>query len=217
MAVGDAENDLHMFEVCGFAVAVANAIPELKQNARFVTQGERGLGVAELIDAILEGRICEAIEIRIYRPDDLEALIDLFNGSVRKIAGRDYSPSQVAAWAPEDVDRERWRTRRAGKPTWVAVVNGRMVGFIDLEPNGHIDMLFVHADHQRQGVASALMAQVEQAAAEQGIARLFTEASITAKPFFESRGFQVITSQTVPWRGEHFLNYRMDKHLPVEK
>jgi putative acetyltransferase len=153
------------------------------------------------------------IEIRPYHPDDLETLIDLFNGSVRTIAARDYSPAQIAAWAPEDIDRERWRTRHSSKPAWVAEIDGRPVGFIDLEPDGHLDMLFVHAEFQRRGVASALLAQVERAAVEQGISRIFTEASITAKPFFESRGFRVIKPQTVRWRGQEFLNYRMEKPL----
>jgi HAD superfamily hydrolase (TIGR01484 family) len=57
VAVGDAENDVVMFEVCGFSAAVANALPVVKARAQIVTQGERGAGVAELIDAILDGRI----------------------------------------------------------------------------------------------------------------------------------------------------------------
>jgi len=53
VGVGDAENDHAFLECCGFGVAVANALPMLKERADFVTNGARGDGVAELIDLIL--------------------------------------------------------------------------------------------------------------------------------------------------------------------
>ncbi|PZD70735.1 5-amino-6-(5-phospho-D-ribitylamino)uracil phosphatase YitU [Acaryochloris thomasi RCC1774] len=53
VGVGDAENDLDLLQFCGYGVAVANALPVLKKKADFVTQGERGSGVAELIDRLL--------------------------------------------------------------------------------------------------------------------------------------------------------------------
>jgi putative acetyltransferase len=39
--------------------------------------------------------------------------------------------------------------------------------------------------------------------------RLYVEASITAKPFFEKRGFQLMEKQTVVLRGVEFINYKM--------
>lgn len=53
VAVGDAENDHAMLALCGFAVAVANALPALKEKADLVTSGERGRGVVELIESLL--------------------------------------------------------------------------------------------------------------------------------------------------------------------
>ena len=53
IGVGDAENDHAFLEYCGVGVAVANALPMLKERADFVTKGARGDGVAELIDLIL--------------------------------------------------------------------------------------------------------------------------------------------------------------------
>ncbi|WP_435021630.1 HAD family hydrolase [Tundrisphaera sp. TA3] len=54
--VGDAENDLAFLRICGRSVAVANALPEVKSRVDVVTQGERGAGVAEWIDAVLSGQ-----------------------------------------------------------------------------------------------------------------------------------------------------------------
>jgi len=153
------------------------------------------------------------VHIRPYDAADLDALIDLFAGSVRQVASRDYSPAQIEAWAPVAVNRQDWTTRLGSRPTFVAETGGEIVGFSDLEPDGHIDMLFIHADHQGQGVARALMDHIHVRAAKQGIDRLFTEASITARPFFERNGFDVIEAQDVELRGQTFRNYRMFKSL----
>ena len=154
-----------------------------------------------------------AVHIRPYNEADLDVLIDLFVGSVRQVASRDYSPAQIEAWAPVAVNREHWATRLGSRPTYVAEARGQIVGFSDLEPDGHIDMLFVHADHQGKGVARALLDHILARAHEQGIDRLFTEASITARQFFERSGFEVIKSQDVELRGQTFRNYRMVKRL----
>jgi len=53
VGVGDAENDLAMLEACALGVAVANALPMVKERAHRVTRGERGSGVVELIDSLL--------------------------------------------------------------------------------------------------------------------------------------------------------------------
>jgi hydroxymethylpyrimidine pyrophosphatase-like HAD family hydrolase len=59
IGVGDAENDLVFLRRCGLAVAVANALPSVKEIADFVTEGARGAGVAELIDRWLAGTLDE--------------------------------------------------------------------------------------------------------------------------------------------------------------
>ena len=46
-----------------------------------------------------------------------------------------------------------------------------------------------------------------------GLARLFTEASITARPLFEAQGFAVLAPQVVRCRGAEFVNYRMERVL----
>jgi putative acetyltransferase len=138
-------------------------------------------------------------------------VIGVFLGAVREIASRDYDPAQIGAWA--QADREAWSARRTSRPTWVATIGGNVVGFSDLEPDGHLDMMFVHPAHQRQGVATALLATVEAAARERALAAIFTEASITARPFFERRGFAVAARQLVEIRGQRLANFRMRKTL----
>jgi hydroxymethylpyrimidine pyrophosphatase-like HAD family hydrolase len=57
VAVGDAENDLVFLRGCGLAVAVANALPTVKDIADIVTDGARGDGVVELAERWLEGAL----------------------------------------------------------------------------------------------------------------------------------------------------------------
>jgi len=59
VAVGDAENDFAFFNLCGMPIAVANALPMLKQAAVLVTEGVRGAGVEELIGRLLETDLAE--------------------------------------------------------------------------------------------------------------------------------------------------------------
>ena len=59
IGIGDAENDLAFLDVCGLPVAVANALPAVKERAAFVTRGTRGAGVAELIDQLLATDLAE--------------------------------------------------------------------------------------------------------------------------------------------------------------
>jgi hydroxymethylpyrimidine pyrophosphatase-like HAD family hydrolase len=82
IGVGDAENDLAFLDICGLSVAVANALPTVKERAAFVTPGTRGAGVAELIDLLLatdlaefdptgeRGRVALAVDVdRVVSPE----------------------------------------------------------------------------------------------------------------------------------------------------
>ena len=154
-----------------------------------------------------------AITIRPYHTDDVAGLVALFRTSVRSIGRRDYTDSQVQAWAPDLIDHDAFARRCAAKSTWIAECERRIAGFSDIEPDGHMDMLYVHPDFQRRGVARALLTHIERLARARGLDRLYTEASITARPVFEAIGFRVIAPQTVIVRGVSMTNYRMEKWL----
>ena len=154
-----------------------------------------------------------SIVVRGYRQADLDDLIAIFTAAVRGTAGRDYTRAQARAWAPDAPDRTAWAARRASRPTYVAEIGCVAAGFSDLEPDGHIDMMFVHPHHQGRGVAAALLRHVEAQARMINLPRLVTEASRTARPFFARHGFTVVAEQQVPLRGEVLTNFRMEKRL----
>ena len=151
--------------------------------------------------------------LRTYRPDDAPALLTLFRDTIRRVNSRDYTPDQIRAWASDDIDPLVWADRFAGRFVAVAEEAGRAVGFADLEASGHIDRVFVSADHQGRGVARLLLSAVVAEAQRLGLVRLFPEASITARPFCENQGFVVLTPQVVTLRGVEFVNYRMERVL----
>src|SRR5437660_11205760 len=115
--------------------------------------------------------------IRRYDSADLDAVIAVFLRAIREVAASDYTPAQIDAWA--QADRAAWEARRLSRPTWVAFTGEGVIGFVDLEPNGYLDMMFVHPDRQGSGVATALLGIVETAARSQGLSIISTEASIT--------------------------------------
>lgn len=151
------------------------------------------------------------ITVRNYNPRDVEIIMDIFIDAVTNTASKDYSPQQVKAWA--QVDRERWLKRCSNRNVWIAEIDGVAAGFTDLENDGHLDMMFVHSRFNNMGVASVLLLTVEHAARKLNLRKIFTEASLTAKPFFEKRGFIVVTQQQVEIRSEVLSNFKMEKHF----
>jgi putative acetyltransferase len=149
--------------------------------------------------------------LRPYRPDDAPVLLELFRDTIRRVNAPDYDPDQIRAWASDDIDPARWADRFGGRFVTVADRDGRPAGFAELEPDGHVDRFYVAADCQRRGTGRVMMAALVAEARRLGLGRMFTEASITAKPFFESQGFAVLAPQVVTCRGQEFVNYRMER------
>ncbi|WP_456846315.1 GNAT family N-acetyltransferase [Cellulomonas sp. P5_C6] len=151
--------------------------------------------------------------VRPYTSDDAPATLDVFLRAVRVTASRDYSPEQIAAWAPDVPDVDRWSARRAASRTCIASVGDRVVGFTDVDELGYVDMLFVDPDHGRQGVATALLDWVVATARDDGTPALTTNASVTARPFFEAHGFVVEREQHPVLRGVELVNFAMRRRL----
>ena len=153
------------------------------------------------------------IDIRLFKTGDCDAMITLFWRSVHEVACQHYNPAQLAAWAPEKIDQENWLKCCVSRPTWLAWDHNTLAGFIDLEANGHLDLLYVSPDYQGQGVAKALYNEVEKQARLNKNKTIFVEASLSARPFFEKQGFHIQARQTVERNGETFINFKMEKSL----
>lgn len=151
------------------------------------------------------------IKIRQYKEGDSAALWQVFFNTVRIVNARDYSLAQVKAWAPESFDMSVWENVMSELQPFIAEVDGMIVGYCDLQPDGLIDHFFCHHEYQGQGVGRALMNHILRLAAERGVARLYSHVSVTAQPFFERYDFSIVNEQLVTIRGQQLINYVMER------
>lgn len=143
--------------------------------------------------------------IRKYQTSDCPRLAELFYQTVHAVNKWDYTKEQLNAWASGKVNLAAWNRTFLEHYTLVAVEEDKILGFGDIDETGYLDRLYVHKDHQREGIASRLCDKLE--AHIPGSIR--THASITAKPFFQKRGYNVIKKQQVERRGILLTNFVM--------
>lgn len=148
------------------------------------------------------------MDIRRYEKSDLENIIRLFRDTVHKVNIRDYTQEQVDVWAPDSIDMDEWDKTLSEHHTFVAVMDDVIIGFGDIDVSGYLDRLYVHHDYLRQGVATLICAKLESMIDSD--LTILTHASITAKPFFEKRGYRVVKEQLVKRDGVFLTNYIME-------
>ncbi len=151
--------------------------------------------------------------IREFKDSDLPQISKLYFDTVRNINSRDYSPEQVAVWAPEVYEDAFWARRFDNYTVFVAEEDGQVVGFCEFQYPGHIDCFYVHHEWQRRGVGSKLLQTVEKEAEKHQYKRLFADISITARPFFTQKGFKTVREQEKLYRELAFKLYFMEKYL----
>lgn len=146
--------------------------------------------------------------IRNYKPEDCKYLAGLFYDTVHSVNAKDYTKEQLNAWATGNVDFDKWNESLLEHTSVVAVENDIIVGFGDMDQTGYLDRLYVHSDYQNRGIATAICDRLETAVLAE---KYVTHASITAKPFFEKRGYRIIKEQQVEREGIRLTNYIMVK------
>ncbi len=147
------------------------------------------------------------MELRKYRQSDCKKLTELFYHTVHTVNAKDYTKEQLNVWASGQVDLAKWDQSLREHFSIVAAENEIIVGFGDIDKAGYLDRLYVHADYQSKGIATAICNQLEQAVS----GNIMTHASITAKPFFEKRGYKVVKEQNVERQGVFLKNFVMEK------
>ena len=157
------------------------------------------------------------MDIQTYSSERAREIADLFHQSVHAIDPSVYSPELKEAWAPTPVNYERWSERLNEKKPFIAVIENRVAGFIELDAGGHIDCTYTHPDFQGKGIASSLYEHLLEEAKSINIKRLYVEASLIAKPFFEHRGFSVVKKNEVQRNGASLVNFTMEKQLSPNK
>jgi putative acetyltransferase len=153
------------------------------------------------------------MRIREFRVGDEPALFSVFHSAVHQLAARYYTREQVDAWAPDDMDQAYWNARvRAIKP-FVLEDGGLIIGYADVQPNGHIEHFFVRGTHARRGAGRLLMEKIHEVAARAGMVELSSDVSLAAQAFFERFGFHVVERRSPVIRGVALDNALMRKHI----
>lgn len=156
------------------------------------------------------------MNIRRYQIGEEEEIWKLYRDTTRIINRRDYTEEQVQRWAPDQM-RPGWGEELRQKNPFVVEHEGRIVGFAELEADGHIGRFYGHHQWQRQGVGKLLYQAIEREALQRGIALLYSEVSITARGFFLSRGFEIVAEENNLICRTVAPRFRLQKRLKFEK
>lgn len=208
------EPEVGFYPDSGKYVVFAGSAPGGPKEKRTLSKFLRGDAEAGYWEGEGTKRMAEqTAQIRDYRAGDAPEIARLFYETVRSVNRADYSEEQVRAWAPGVPDVEEWHARMADRRTLVVEEGGEVAGFAELEGDGHLDTLYLRKDVVGRGIGRRLYEAIEREARCQGLRRIFTEASITARPFFKRRGFRVVRERTVTVRGVSMTNFEMEKDL----
>ena len=141
--------------------------------------------------------------------EDLEELQALFVETIRATCSNDYNKDQINAWTASVENIDRWNRLISHQYSIVAEIDSKIVGLAALDDPEYLDFLYVHKDYQRRGIANVLFDELKLESLHQGRYKLISDVSITAKPFFESKGFEVVKENKKEVRGVEIINYRM--------
>lgn len=156
-------------------------------------------------------------EIRVRRTtrDDAEAILSLHVASIRALGPAAYDEHEVAAWATKDHGPEGYPVEDDRKRMFVAEADDGIAGFGEVDVDGsEVTAVYVHPDHARHGVGSALLDRLETEARAEGLDSLALTASLNAVAFYEAASYEVLGEVTHATTDEVDLTcVRMEKTL----
>ena len=152
------------------------------------------------------------MKLRKYKDSDSGEVGKIFYETVHTINAKDYTQKQLNIWAPQDTNYLEWgKSRLVQQDVIVAVDNKKIIGFGSINiTSGYLDLLFVQKDNIGKGVGTAICDELEKRCRVNGI---ITFASVTARPFFEKRGYEVVEKNKVKRNRARLCNYLMAKYI----
>ena len=154
----------------------------------------------------------DPVYFRTAQVEDLPDMLNIFRETILHVNLGHYTEEQVKVWADAANNMDRWVEKINGQHVLLAFDKNGVLGFGSLR-NDYIDLLYVHKDHQGQGIASSIYEILEGRAKEDGMQALATDASYTARSFFEKKGFVYIATRSYTINGVEISNCRMVKSL----
>ncbi|MDD2183305.1 GNAT family N-acetyltransferase [Kingella sp. SNUBH-2017] len=213
--VGQSENAVLPSENKAGWVATQQNVQRLPENVGRILESDICAASKVLSDtSIRPTRVSDGLSgslkphIRPATTSDAAALAELFCRAVKHISNSHYSEQEKNAWLQGADDAEFWQQRIGGGNVRVATHNGRMLGFIEYQPEqSHLNCLFTDPSYQQQGIATALLNAVLPSA-DSG-KTITVDASKAALAFFQKQGFVRQHENQIPRNGLVLTNYRM--------
>jgi putative acetyltransferase len=153
------------------------------------------------------------LALRPLLPTDVPVLAEIFRASVADLTSDDYTEAQQNAWAASVDDDVAFAKRLGQQLTLIATLDGSAIGFASLAGEDKIDLLYVHPAAAGQGAGAMLVNALEKLAGSRGAVKLTVDASDTALPFFQKRGYVARQRNSVSVGGEWLANTTMQKQL----
>ena len=150
--------------------------------------------------------------IRPYRSDDCPTLAQIYYETIHSVNAADYTQAQLDAWATGNVDLAVWDSYFLARHSFVAELDGMIVGFSDMDCSGYLGRLYVHREYLGRGIGKALCSAAENAV---DLPKYTLHSSITARPFYEKLGYRVVEMQQMPRKDQFITIYVMEKASSV--
>ncbi|XEO94727.1 GNAT family N-acetyltransferase [Latilactobacillus sakei] len=148
-----------------------------------------------------------------YNRKYLPAIIRLFNSTIQRVNRKDYSQAELNEWIQSSPDFDSWHEKLTSSYCLLAIKEETLVGFGNITTKGYLDLFYVSHDMIHQGIGRLIFNALENYAMLEKAESIYTDASITAVPFFTKMGLEVIRTQDNQRNGENLINYRMVKKL----
>jgi putative acetyltransferase len=157
--------------------------------------------------------ILNSVSIRTAVASDVGDITNLFMETVLERCSGEYSREQLTAWSSAGLDHKRWLNKIKTQYFLVAVLDSTIVGFGSLEKPDCLDLLYIHKNYQRCGIAAKLFDLLEMEFRKSRLMTINADVSATARPFFERKGFRTICENHFTVGETAMMNFKMQKEV----
>jgi putative acetyltransferase len=141
------------------------------------------------------------ISIRSAFNSDRARISQLHRESIQQLCTADYTTAQIQALLE---DKKVYGTKSWGDVVLVAECGETIVGFSALM-RGAVSAMYVHPEWTRQGIGKQLLQAIEREAISRRWQWLFVKASVTAVPFYQACGYQILHTTQMMVAGREWI------------
>ena len=166
-----------------------------------------------LIPATAYFKFNNTLKIRKATIEDTEQITQLYYDTINNINIRDYDSEQIRLWSSGHLKTEKWKKNITEQYFIVSESEGIITGFASITEKGYLDFMYVHKDHQGKRIATKMLSELEKFADSLELKEIWAQVSITARPFFRSKGFEITKEFITRIEGIEFADAIMTKSI----